>query len=213
MASRLRDNLVILLGASITTIAFMWLNAFWKSVENYRLGEKYLQRHEYIRAITFFDRSLHWYTPSNPYVYKSVERLWEIGHIAEKQGDIQLALIALRTIRQAFFGARSFYTPGKDWINKCDKKIASLMVKELGKQEPKKVISTPSARKKDPCPNIFWTVVLEVGFLGWIGSVIGFLTHALTGGRTSEVRPRAGIIWGAMFVVFYALWIIGMARA
>jgi hypothetical protein len=90
-------------------------------------GEAHFTANQYIKAITFFDRSIHWYTPFNPYVRKSAERLWEISKDAQKRGDIRLALIATRTIRRGFIAERSFYTPGRDWIEKCDLRIYDLL--------------------------------------------------------------------------------------
>ncbi len=213
MASGLRNNVTTLLAVVVITLALIWGRAFWGSSENYRIGEKHFQARNYIKAITFFDRSLHWYTPINPYVRQSAQRLWDIGLIAEQEGDVRLALIAIRTIRRGFYSARSFYTPGKDWIDRCDARIASLMAKELEGQEMEGKATVPFAEQENAEPNIFWTLVLEVGFLGWIGSVIGFLIHALTGVKALKLRSKPAILWGTMVALFYTLWIIGMMKA
>jgi len=196
----------VAVGLCFVVLAMVWARAFYGSIRAYHDGEAYLKNNQYIKAITFFDRSIHWYTPFNPYVRQSAQHLWEICTRAEHEGDIQLALIAARTIRQGFFAARSFYTPGKDWISKCDTKIASLIAKEQG-------VTVPSAREESPEPDIFWTLILEVGFFGWIGSVIGFLMLGLTEGQTPTLRSRPAILWGVMVLIFYTLWIIGMMRA
>lgn len=191
----------------------VWGRAFYGSRQAYHEGEAYFEKDQYIKAITFFDRSIHWYAPFNPYVRQSAQRLWEIGLHAEQEGDIRLALIATRNIRRGFYAARSFYTPGKDWITKCDKKITSLMAKELEGQQREGKVAVPSATQKDAEPDIFWTLILEVGFLGWIGGVIGFLIHALTRGGPPQLKARPAILWGLMVIIFYTLWIIGMTRA
>ncbi|MBW1740165.1 MAG: hypothetical protein JRJ42_03400 [Deltaproteobacteria bacterium] len=203
----------VAMGLCFVVLAMVWARAFYGSKQAYQEGEAYFKKHQYIKAITFFDRSIHWYTPFNPYVRQSAQRLWEIGVQAEQEGDIRLALIAIRTIRRGFFSARSFYTPGKDWISKCDTKITSLMAKELEGQSLKEKVAVPCAGRKNPEPDIFWTLILEVGFLGWIGSVIGFLMHALTRGDPPQLKSRPAILWGIMVIIFYTLWIIGMMRA
>lgn len=200
-------------GFCLVVLAIVWARAFYGSMQAYDKGETYFEERQYIKAITFFDRSIHWYTPFNPYVRQSAQHLWEICTRAEQEGDIRLALIAARTIRQGFFAARSFYTPGKDWISKCDTKIASLMAKELGGLELAVNNAVSPSREKDPEPDIFWTLILEVGFFGWIGSVIGFLMLGLTEGQTPTLRSRPAILWGVMVLIFYTLWIIGMMRA
>jgi hypothetical protein len=60
----------------------VWARALYGSRENFIRGETFLKEGQTIRAVTFFDRSIHWYTPLNPYVQKSAERLWVIGQRA-----------------------------------------------------------------------------------------------------------------------------------
>lgn len=203
----------VAVGLCFVVLAMVWARAFYGSIQSYHKGATHLEKHQYIEAITFFDRSIHWYTPFNPYVRKSAEHLWEIGIRAEQEGDTRLALIAIRTIRQGFYAARSFYTPGKDWISRCDTKITSLTAKEMNGQQPEGKVAVPSARQQTTGPDIFWTIVLEAGFLGWIGSAIGFLIHALTGEKIAELRSKPALFWGLMVILFYALWIVGMMRA
>jgi len=200
-------------GLCLVVLAIVWARAFYGSMQAHDKGEAYLEKRQYIKAITFFDRSIHWYTPFNPYVRQSAQHLWKICTQAEQEGDVRLALIAARTIRRGFFAARSFYTPGKDWISKCDTKIASLMAKELAGQKLPTKSTVSSSLKKDPEPDIFWTLILEVGFFGWIGSVIGFLMLGLTEGQTPKLKSKPAILWGIMVLIFYTLWIIGMMRA
>lgn len=197
----------------IVILAAVWVRAFYGSKHAHQQGEAYFANHEYINAITFFDRSIHWYTPFNPYVPKSAQRLWEICEQAQQRGDIHLALIAARTIRRGFLGARSFYVPGKDWITRSDRKIASLMGKGVSDQNTNRNAALSFSQQKSPEPDVFWTLVLEIGLFGWIGSVIGFLMRGLTNGATPKLRSRRAAFWGVMVIIFYALWIVGMVRS
>jgi hypothetical protein len=199
--------IAIAIGLTLVVLALVSMRAFFESMHAYREGEGYFEKQQYVKAITFFDRSIHWYAPFNLYVHKSAQRLWEIGALAEQQGDIALALIATRTIRRGFLAARSFYTPGRNWIDRCDVRIASLMAQDLSAR-----ISLPP-QASPPEPNVLWTLVLEVGLIGWVGSAIGFLILSLRGGQTVSLRSGAAIFWGIMVVVFYAMWIVGMMRA
>lgn len=213
MRLRLRRGIFVALGVVAVTLILIWGRAFWGSVENYRIGEECFKTHDHIKAITFFDRALHWYTPFNPYVARSVQRLWEIGLHAEQEGDIRLALIAFRTIRQGFYAARSFYTPGKEWIGRCDAKIASLMaVDPAGQQSEHKGHALPTGEQRSET-DVFWTFVLEAGLLGWIGSAIGFLMCGIAEGETPALRSKPALLWGIAVLVFYALWIVGMTKA
>ena len=198
-------------------LIIVWARAFYGSMQAYQKGDTYLEGKQYVRAVTFFDRSINWYTPFNPYVQKSAERLWEIGEQAEKQGDIQLALIAFRTIRSGFYGASHFRTPGMVWIRKSERKVNAL----LGVEEKEREISGDSASlrekllrdQKGTSPKILWTIVLEIGFLGWIGSVIGFIMLYLRHEKEGETRVSLKILWITLTVVFFIFWIIGMMKA
>ena len=116
-------------------LMMVWVRAFYGSMQAYQQGEVYLEEKQYVRAVTFFDRSIHWYTPFNPYVRKSAERLWGIGEHAEKEGDVQLALIAYRTIRRGFYGASHFITPGMAWINKASGRSTRFWGRPRGKRK------------------------------------------------------------------------------
>jgi hypothetical protein len=211
MGWRLKINIIL---PVITVIVFIilsiWTKSFFESRKNYRIAEEHLQAGDNTKAITFFDRSLHWYTPLNPYIQKSAESLWEIGLQAKQEGDIRLALVAVRTIRQGFYAARSFYTPGGGWIARCDTKIATLIDRELESFEPPEVQTRrPSV---DAEPDIFWTVILEIGLLGWVGSVIGFFVCTKRG-ENYQLSLRPAILWSTTIILFYGLWILGMTQA
>jgi len=57
----------------------------------------------------------------------------------------------------------------------------------------------------------FWSVIVEVGFFGWVGSTIAFIFKAIT--PDNKLVKRNAIIWGALIVAFYALWIAGLVNA
>ena len=209
--------LVIILGLIAVFFMMVWTRAFWGSMKAYQKGEIFLKEGKYIEAITFFDRSIHWYTPFNPYVQRSAEHLWEIGKLAEKEGDIRLSLIAYRTIRRGFRAASNFYIPGKIWIKKCNEKIeALLMITEkegVGRKDFKSSEKHLMENQQSKPPNIIWSIVVEVGFLGWIGSVIGFIMIVMRrkGAHSNTFFPI--IIWIAGTIIFFSMWIVGMMKS
>jgi len=207
----------IVFGLIAIVFIMVWVRSFYGSMKAYHEGETYLKEHQYIKAITFFDRSIHWYTPFNPYIRKSAERLWEIGNHAEGQGDIKLALIAFRTIRRGFHAASSFYSPGKRWIEKCELKINELVMieeeKEGGREDFKSSKEITPGGQNRVSPSIFWTIILEIGFLGWVGSVIGFIIFILGRKGESKYLTFSSLTWIGLIFVFFALWIVGMMKA
>ena len=56
-----------------------------------------------------------------------------------------------------------------------------------------------------------WAIACEVGFFGWVGCTIGFIFRSF--GEDDSFCGKRGLFWGGLVVVFYALWVLGMARA
>jgi hypothetical protein len=197
--------------------AMVWLRAFYGSMKAYRTGEEMLKQRQLIRAVTYFDRSIHWYTPLNPYVENSARRLWEIGERAKKEGDIKMALIAFRAIRAGFYSASHFTTPGRDWIEKSEAMIRTLTLKEEKERASSKAVEESAQAKprtgKGSSPDVFWTVVLEVGFLGWVGSLFAFIFVKWGPRKDSAKLLYKTLAPIGSAVGFFVIWIIGMMRA
>lgn len=182
----------------------VWGRVYYGSYQSYREGMVHLENQSLIRAITYFDRSIHWYTPLNPWVEKSAERLWDIGEQAEKEGDTRLALIAYRTIRQGFYAARSVYQPGKDWIQRSEKRIAQLVHQESSE------LSSPLPSQEIQDPDVLWSIVVVLGLFGWIGSMFGVIMAQWGPWREKESWLGYRSPWIGAFFVFLLLWLIGM---
>ena len=217
--SNTRNFRTILASVALVVIFLLmvWARVFYGSMQACREGEIHLQKTQYIKAITFFDRSIHWYTPFNPYVHKSAEHLWKISMDDQARGGIRLALIATRTIRRGFVSARSFYLPGRDWIEKCDLRIYELLKIEQEKNDnliEEKIIKgsvfdDPQVRG----PDIFWSIILLTGLLGWIGSAIAFLMSGFRASQENKVLNVSNFKWIALWAVCFTIWIVGMMKA
>jgi hypothetical protein len=201
----------------IIVFVMVWARAFYGARQAYHLGESHLKGGRYLKATTYFDRSIRWYTPLNPYVYRSADRLWQIAIQAEDGGDAQLALIAVRTIKRGFYAASSFYTPGKTWISKCDAKISRLLGWDRKANEGPRGVSGwaegSSSTRDMRRPSVLWSFILEIGFLGWIGSAIGFIMSAFRSERKARFWISPAAVWGGLTLTFFALWLVGMMKA
>jgi hypothetical protein len=201
----------------VVFLAMVWMRAFYGSMKAYKEGEKYFEQNQLVSAITFFDRSIHWYTPYNPYVEKSANKLWEIGERGQRDGDIKLALIAFRAIRGGFYSARSFYTPGENWIRMSEQKIQELEEIETAQRglQGEEKMGAPVREKSQevPGPNPGWSVVVVLSFLGWVGSLLAFIPCAFGAKGEGKGRLSRGGPWLGVAAVFYILWIIAMFRA
>jgi hypothetical protein len=205
--NKLLKTVSLILVVILLFFVVVWARALYGARESYHKGEAFLKEGDTIRAITFFDRSIHWYTPLNPYVEKAALKLWAIGEEAEKAGDKRLALIAYESIRNGFYGDTHLVTPGRKWIRKVDSKLAGL---RRGEAEKGKTSQPEAFSGKSPYPDPFWSVVVVIGFLGWIGSLIGLIVVTF---KRGGVRTGNGIIWLGFSFLCFVLWVAGMVKA
>lgn len=198
-------------------LVIIWARAFYGSMNSFEQAEALLSKGEYVRAISYYDRSLHWYAPFNPFVDKSAEMLWKISEQAQKDGDIRLAMIAVKTLRRGFVAARSFYVPGKVWVERCDDRVqALLMLQQHGdgdapgkEMADSSVLESPEAKG----PDVLWSLVLLAGFLGWIGSAMAFIISGRGGPQQVKWPEFARLKWMVLCVLFWFVWIVGMMKA
>jgi len=205
MRHRVLRVIVKVASVAVLLLLILWLRVFYGSMQDYKTGETLLKENQTIRAITYFDRSLHWYAPLNPYVERSAKRLWDIGERAEYEKDTRMALIAYESIRNGFYGASHVFRPGREWIRRAEKKILS--VSSL--QGSAEVHTSP----KNPHPDVLWSAVVVLSFLGWVGSLAGFVRWVIGNDKQSGRRMLRTSLWICLAILFFGLWILGMALA
>jgi hypothetical protein len=137
-------------------------------------------------------------------------RLWEIGERAEKEGDLRMARIAFESIRNASYGTTHVFTPGREWITRAESRIKALSDSQGQKGNGK---AEPQPPKKGPHPHAFWSVATVLGFLGWIGSVMGFIFAEWRKDRGNGDLFRRKVIWFSLVLAFGTLWFAGMVMA
>ena len=214
--NRITINIVLIFVLLSIVFITIWIRAFIGSMNNFSKGKEFFRDKQYLMAITFFDRSMHWYTPFNPYIERSAKYLWQIGKKAEYEGDEKLSLIAIESIRNSFYSARSFYSPGIYWINRCEKKIYQINnqkkpISGVNDSGNENIINPPRMEYNDP--SIFWTIIMEIGLFGWIGSMISFTIFGLGSNKEHRSVTRSYCLWALMIGAFYSVWIMGMINA
>jgi len=136
--NKYRFHIIATITSIILMIIMVWANVYFRSSRHFNEAEEFFKDDKLIQAITSYESSAHAYTPGNPYVSKSMERLWEIGELLEKRhSDPTYPLIAYRSLRSSVYAIRSFYMPHKDWISRCDRKIGELVNIQKLKMEEK----------------------------------------------------------------------------
>ncbi|MDC4204200.1 MAG: hypothetical protein MPW14_05185 [Candidatus Manganitrophus sp.] len=197
--------------------SMIYLKVFFSSRAEFRTAEAALAKGNDREAIIHYERAILWYLPIGGYVEPSAEALWKLATALEEK-DKKLALEAFRSLRSGFYAARSFYTPGKEWIARSDQKIASLMAQELpySEADKKKTVEQRTEEalailKRPLKPHTGWSIVLEIGFWGWVAGVLLFIMTGFN--AENRVIPKRGLLLGGWIVFFYALWIVGMMNA
>ena len=67
--------------------------------------------------------------------------------------------------------------------------------------------------QKRVTPGIFWSVMVEIGFLGWIGAVIGAIVLYTGGREKAQYHGQRFFVWMTFTAIFFSIWILGMMKA
>lgn len=204
-------RIVVLL---VAFVVILYAKVAYNASQDFALGENAYTHGEYKRAITHYERTIKWYTPLSTAVQRAVERLWQLGTEAEARGEISLALEAYQTLRSSLYAVQSFYIPYQSWIPKSEARIAPLLAKtKAGEEHNEDQLAQDTARfamqlQRHVGPHLGWSILLEIGFLGWVGATVCLIWYVVD--ETGNFAQRQGLLWGSLIAIFFALWLIGM---
>ena len=124
---------VNLAAAALICLLLIWGNTLYRQHVQFDKGEKGLAAGDFLAAVAGYESAIHMYTPASPLVERSAQRLWDLGETAQQRGDVARALIAYRSLRSSFYAVSGLYAPGKEWIRRCDARIAVLVRMQQGR--------------------------------------------------------------------------------
>ncbi|MBN1656191.1 MAG: hypothetical protein JXA30_20650 [Deltaproteobacteria bacterium] len=168
-------------------------------------------------SVVHFRRAARWYVPGSPYHVQALSELAEIAHQAEQRQDPALALTSYRAIRSAIMSIRSFFTPELSRLNAANRRIAELVASapappiDAGKSRETLREEHLALLEAQHGPDIFWTCVLLLGFVAWVGGAFVFSIRAIDEADSfvwTEARR-----WGTVIVIGFGLFILGMSLA
>ena len=201
-------------GLGIIFIVILYIKVTYNAAQDFALGEESYIHGQYKVAITHYGRTIKWYTPLSAVVQRAVERLWQLGTEAEARGEVALALEAYQTLRSSLYAVQSFYVPYQSWIPKSEARIAPLLARTKAGEEPNTdKLAQDTARftmqlQRHVGPHLGWSILVAIGFLGWVGATVGLIWHVVD--EEGNLARRPGLLWGSLIAVFFALWLIGM---
>lgn len=181
-------------------------------------AERYFKESNIKLALREYETAMHFHAPFSPYRERAARRLFEMGEALEAEGKPDWALMAYSGLRSSFYAARGLYTPGRDWIRKCDEKTASLSVKILldeGRLNAERAGEMKarilSLYAEDKAPDALWSFLAVMGLLGFSGAVLLTIFKGMDrDGRANKTFVMYGILFSA---VFFFLWVAAMIKA
>ncbi len=203
----------IIAGLAILTL-LMILKIYLNGNEELSKAEELFSKNNYTQATTHYERAIQWHIPGSSTPTLAAEKLWRISLFYESKNLTDEALKTCRLLRGAFYSTRSFFTPGEKWINLCNEKIAHWMASKPDMtNEPPLSFENRKNRflenlQVDRPPSTFWGILTEVGFFGWVACAALFLIKAIT--PTANLKRKPAIIYSTAFLLFYAIWVLGM---
>jgi hypothetical protein len=215
-AAHVRSLLQVALVSSVLFVAFS-VRVVSSSAAELRVADRYRARGELEAAVVHYRRAARWYAPGSPFHLEALAHLAAIGAQAERRGDRELALSAYRAVRAAIMSTRSFYVPTPSRLRAADERIASLMAfqpappMDAGKSHEQLRREHLALLEADSDPKLLWTLVLLCGFAGWVGGAFAFTMRAID--AQDRFVPREALCWGAVVVVGFGLFVLGMSLA
>jgi hypothetical protein len=189
----------------------------WSSHAELEAGREAYQRGDREAAVFHLKHAAHWYAPGNPFVTKALQELRQIARQAEMEGQTELALASYRAIRTSCLGTRSFYTPHSERLREANQRIANLLARQPAAPMDRTKTATQRREAQERMlerieqPSPFWSFVVGLGFLLWIGAAVGFILRGVDD-ELHLVRGPA-VIWSVAFVAGLGLWILGLVQA
>ncbi|GFE59536.1 tol-pal system YbgF family protein [Geobacter sp. AOG2] len=127
MDQRIKKTIVNAVLIIVLSLLLFLAGTWWRMQAQFQLGEAALAKGDFTGALAGYESAIHMYVPFHPTIENAAQKLWRLGELAERQGDVTRALIVYRALRSAFYADRWLVQPGQEWIGRCDRKIASLV--------------------------------------------------------------------------------------
>jgi hypothetical protein len=112
---------------ALVSVVLIWGSTLYRQHVQFDKGEQGLAAGDFLAAVSGYESAIHMYTPASSLVDRAAQRLWDIGELVAQRGDRPRALIAFRSLRSSFYAAAGIFSPGEQWIQKCDIRIAQIV--------------------------------------------------------------------------------------
>ena len=197
--------------------ALVYGKVAWTGWDEFREGEAASAAGDTRAAALHWERALQLYIPWGGASERAAGELLSLGERLEREGNAAGALEACQMVRSGLYGARSFYTPHREWIALCDERIARLRAlippeteQERGQSVEQRYRDALAALSPPSRPHLLGSIAAVFGLVGWVGGTVGWIWKGLDG---RPGRGRRTLLWGGITLAFYLCWLIGLSRA
>ena len=205
---QLLQNVLLAFFIVLLLISSLWVKVYISSMNDYNHAIRSYEQKEIIKTINYLGRSMHWYAPFNPYVKRSADMLFQISRQAEDRGDLKISFIALNTVKNSIYSIRAAFGVYNNILEESEKRIKRILPKLKEGYD-----NSFHAETEYNDPDLFWTIILEIGLFGWITSTICFICFCLGKGIKSSRFLGRPLFWVPVFCFNYGIWILGMIKA
>jgi hypothetical protein len=206
-------NLVLILALVLAGLGTLAIRVVVEGRGALADGEALLAAGQPAEAIPELEASARWYLPLAPHVDRAYSRLRELGG----SKDPAVALAAWRAIRSAARATRSLWTPHADDLVAADRAIARLSAQHpeaapgAGATAPLRELWHSARLARDLRPRPGAAAVAALGILAWLAGFVLLVRRGLDDAGTLARRPA--LVAGAMIVVGFVLWAVGLYNA
>jgi hypothetical protein len=171
-------------------------------------------------AAVVYGRAIHLYLPLSPVPGRAGEALVGLAEAAEDRGELLEARFCWEELRSSFLSVRSFYQPGRRFVDLAQERLVPLMLQDprgswpdpsLAPEERAAILQRVLAEREDPA--LGWVLVMGLGYGMWLGgAALAILRGVPRDDGAAVLWPVVGR-WAAGSAAGYALWLLAVARA
>ncbi|MDC4223411.1 MAG: hypothetical protein MPW15_04055 [Candidatus Manganitrophus sp.] len=197
--------------------SMIYLKVFLSSRAEFRTAEAAQAKGDDREAIIHYERAILWYLPIGGYVEPSAEALWKlaksIGGKGQEVGLGSVSFLAERLLCNAqFLHSRKRMDRPFGSKDRRDHGAGAPYSEADKKKSVEQRTEEALAILKRPLKlHTGWSIVLEIGFWGWVAGVLLFIMTGFD--SENRVIPKRSLVLGGRIIFFYTLWVVGMMNA
>ncbi|MEE2785852.1 MAG: hypothetical protein VX589_00835 [Myxococcota bacterium] len=206
--------------AGLAFLAAAYGRVYGSGQEAYQNAETLLEQGKTKAAIQQLGLAIRNFTPVFSSAHDGAKRLDAIAEKAEKEGRIELAILALRHLRGAMNATRGLLDPFEGQRPTVNRRLAEVLAtKQVRTGEPTRrgrshaqLVNDHLERLTfDPAPSRSMSLLVLLTFAGWIGGTVVTIRRGLD--RDVRIKRRPFLIFGTLTLASFLGWLAALSVA